>query len=151
MKRYDVWYDGAVEKASERLMSNNQSTFEYGIQTLKDRYLLDTEVSPQENFARAACAFADDSAHAQRLYNYASKLWFGFATPVLCNAGTERGLPISCFLSQVDDSCEGLANNYCVFVVIKLINPRPVGISKPQVMYFTAIFIINQYVVVFHL
>lgn len=85
---------------------------EYGISTLKDRYLLPEEQSPQENFARAACAFADDREHAQRLYNYASKLWFGFSTPILCNAGTERGLPISCFLNYVEDSCEGLAANY---------------------------------------
>jgi ribonucleoside-diphosphate reductase alpha chain len=85
---------------------------EYGIQTLQDRYLLPEETSPQENFARAACAFADDEQHAQRLYNYASNLWFGFSTPILCNAATDRGLPISCFLNYVDDSCEGLAENY---------------------------------------
>ncbi len=84
----------------------------YAKQMLKDRYMLPDEESPQENFARAACAFADNEEHAQRLYDYASKLWFGFSTPVLCNAGTERGLPISCFLNKVEDSCDGLAANY---------------------------------------
>jgi ribonucleoside-diphosphate reductase alpha chain len=93
-------------------LSRDKLITDYGKQTLKDRYLLPEEVSPQENFARAACAFADDEQHAQRLYDYASKLWFGFATPVLCNAGTERGLPISCFLNYTEDSCEGLAENY---------------------------------------
>ena len=85
---------------------------EAGKLILKDRYLLPTEASPQEAFARAAKAFADDEAHAQRLYDYASKLWFMFATPVLSNGGTTRGLPISCFLNYVDDSREGLADHY---------------------------------------
>ena len=85
---------------------------EAGKLILKDRYLLPTEASPQEGFARAAKAFADDEAHAQRLYDYASKLWFMFATPVLSNGGTSRGLPISCFLNYVDDSREGLADHY---------------------------------------
>lgn len=75
----------------------------FGIETLKDRYLLPEEKSPQDAFARAASAFADNEAHAQRLYDYASKLWFMFSTPILSNGGTTRGLPISCFLSQVGD------------------------------------------------
>jgi ribonucleoside-diphosphate reductase alpha chain len=65
----------------------------------------------QTCFARAACAFADDAAHAQRLYNYASKQWFMFATPVLSNGGTDRGLPISCYLNYVGDSVDGLVEN----------------------------------------
>jgi len=85
---------------------------ESGKTILKDRYLLPTEASPQDAFARAAKTFADDSAHAQRLYDYASKLWFMFATPILSNGGTTRGLPISCFLNYVDDSREGLADHY---------------------------------------
>ena len=85
---------------------------ESGKTILKDRYLLPTEASPQDGFARAAKTFADDSAHAQRLYDYASKLWFMFSTPVLSNGGTTRGLPISCFLNYVDDSREGLADHY---------------------------------------
>ena len=80
--------------------------------TLKDRYMVGDETSPQEAFARAAIAFADDEAHAQRLYDYVSKLWFMFATPVLSNGGTRRGLPISCFLNYVDDSREGITGHY---------------------------------------
>ena len=85
---------------------------EFSIKTLEDRYLVNEEKSPQEAFARAAKAFADDEAHAQRLYNYASKLWFMFSTPILSNGGTNRGLPISCFLNYIDDSRTGITNHY---------------------------------------
>jgi len=85
---------------------------EFSIKTLEDRYLVNGETSPQEAFARAASAFADDEAHAQRLYDYVSKLWFMFSTPILSNGGTTRGLPISCFLNYVDDSRTGLTNHY---------------------------------------
>jgi ribonucleoside-diphosphate reductase alpha chain len=70
------------------------------------------ETSPQEAFARAAECFADDEAHAQRLYDYVSNLWFMFATPVLSNGGTRRGLPISCFLNYVEDSREGITEHF---------------------------------------
>ena len=85
---------------------------QFSIKTLQDRYLVDGEGSPQQAFARAAEAFADDEEHAQRLYNYASKLWFMFSTPILSNGGTKRGLPISCFLNYVDDSRTGLTDHY---------------------------------------
>ena len=85
---------------------------EFSIKTLEDRYLVNGEKSPQEAFARAAKAFSDDSEHAQRLYDYASKLWFMFSTPVLSNGGTTRGLPISCFLNYVEDSREGITSHY---------------------------------------
>ena len=85
---------------------------EFSIKTLEDRYLIGDEKSPQEAFARAAMTFADDEDHAQRLYDYASKLWFMFSTPILSNGGTSRGLPISCFLNYVDDSREGITEHY---------------------------------------
>jgi len=85
---------------------------EFGVKTLQDRYMIEGETSPQEAFARAAKAFADDDAHAQRLYDYASQLWFMFSTPILSNGGTTRGLPISCFLNYVDDSRHGITNHY---------------------------------------
>jgi len=85
---------------------------EFSIKTLNDRYMVEAETSPQDAFARAATAFADDDEHAQRLYDYASKLWFMFSTPVLSNGGTARGLPISCFLNYVDDSREGITGHY---------------------------------------
>ena len=84
----------------------------FALATLKDRYMVGDETSPQEAFARAAMAFADDDDHAQRLYDYVSNLWFMFATPVLSNGGTRRGLPISCFLNYVDDSREGITDHF---------------------------------------
>ncbi|MEZ0224537.1 MAG: ribonucleoside-diphosphate reductase subunit alpha [Alphaproteobacteria bacterium] len=82
---------------------------DFGKDTLLDRYLLPGE-SFQDLFARVAMYFADDAAHAQRLYDYISKLWFMPATPVLSNGGTDRGLPISCFLNECDDSLNGIVD-----------------------------------------
>lgn len=79
----------------------------FGKATLEDRYLLKGE-GFQDMFARVAMTYADDAAHAQRLYDYISKLWFMPATPVLSNGGTERGLPISCFLNEANDSLDGI-------------------------------------------
>jgi ribonucleoside-diphosphate reductase alpha chain len=84
---------------------------EFGKETLRDRYLLPGE-NYQDLFARVAAAYADDQAHAQRLYDYISRLWFMPATPVLSNGGTGRGLPISCYLNSVDDSLEGIVNTW---------------------------------------
>ncbi len=84
---------------------------EFGKTTLRDRYLLAGE-SFQDMFARVATAYADDIEHAQRLYDYISKLWFMPATPVLSNGGAERGLPISCFLNSVGDSLDGIMDSW---------------------------------------
>jgi ribonucleoside-diphosphate reductase alpha chain len=80
---------------------------DFGKTTLEDRYLLPGE-SYQDMFARVATAYADDADHAQRVYDYMSKLWFMPSTPVLSNGGADRGLPISCFLNAVSDSLDGI-------------------------------------------
>src|SRR4051812_30177264 len=69
---------------------------DFGKTTLDDRYLMPGETY-QDMFARVATTYADDSDHAQRIYDYISRLWFMPATPVLSNGGAKRGLPISCF------------------------------------------------------
>ncbi|CAN5358951.1 ribonucleoside-diphosphate reductase subunit alpha [soil metagenome] len=84
---------------------------DFGKETLTDRYLLPGE-SYQDLFVRVASAYADDAAHAQRLYDYISKLWFMPSTPVLSNGGTGRGLPISCYLNSVPDSLEGIVETW---------------------------------------
>jgi len=84
---------------------------DFGKDTLKDRYLLPGETF-QDLFVRVASAYADDAAHAQRLYDAISKLWFMPATPVLSNGGTGRGLPISCFLNSVPDSLDGIVDTW---------------------------------------
>jgi len=84
---------------------------DFGKETLDDRYLLPGE-NYQDLFARVADAYSDDQAHAQRIYDYISKLWFMPATPVLSNGGTGRGLPISCYLNTVEDSLEGIVSTW---------------------------------------
>jgi ribonucleoside-diphosphate reductase alpha chain len=83
----------------------------FGKATLTDRYLLEDE-SFQDMFARVSCAYADDIAHAQRLYDAMSRLWFMPATPILSNGGAGRGLPISCFLNDVPDSLDGIVGTW---------------------------------------
>lgn len=87
--------------------SRDKNLSDFGKAVLKDRYLMPDE-SYQDLFARVAAYYADDQAHADRIYDYISKLWFMPATPVLSNGGTKRGLPISCFLNEADDSLRGI-------------------------------------------
>jgi ribonucleoside-diphosphate reductase alpha chain len=94
-----------TDPARDALLTN------FGRATLADRYLLAGE-GPQDLFARVARAYADDEPHAQRLYDYMSKLWFLPATPILSNGGTERGLPISCFLNAVEDNLDGIVDTW---------------------------------------
>lgn len=95
-----------IDYSRDKLLS------EFSFKTLQDRYLIEGENSPQDAFARAASAFASNEEHAQRLYDYASNLWFMFSTPILSNGGTDRGLPISCFLNYVEDSRGGITSHY---------------------------------------
>jgi len=87
--------------------SKDEKLTDFGKATLKDRYLGQGE-SYQDLFARVASIYADNNLHAQRIYNYISNLWFMPATPILSNGGTERGLPISCFLNEAGDSLSGI-------------------------------------------
>ncbi len=87
--------------------SKDSKLTDFGKATLSDRYLGQNE-SYQDLFARVASIYADDNLHAQRIYNYISNLWFMPATPILSNGGTERGLPISCFLNEAGDSLDGI-------------------------------------------
>lgn len=93
--------DIVVNKARDNLIT------EAGFSTINNRYLQNCE-TPQDMFKRIACAYADNQAHAQRLYDYFSKHYVMPATPVLSNGGTNRGLPISCFLNETDDSFKGI-------------------------------------------
>lgn len=81
----------------------------FGRATLTDRYLMPGE-SFQDLFARVAAHYADDAGHAQRLYDYMSRHWFMPATPILSNGGTDRGLPISCYLNEASDSLDGIVD-----------------------------------------
>ena len=87
--------------------SKDSKLTDFGRATLSDRYLGENE-SFQDLFARVASTYADNNLHAQRIYGYISNLWFMPATPILSNGGTERGLPISCFLNEAGDSLDGI-------------------------------------------
>ncbi|HEV7340031.1 MAG TPA: ribonucleoside-diphosphate reductase subunit alpha [Sphingopyxis sp.] len=100
-RRFDI----VTDRSRDALLTD------FGKETLEDRYLLPGE-SYQDLFARVASAYADDQDHAQRLYDYISRLWFMPATPVLSNGGTGRGLPISCYLNSVPDSLEGIVETW---------------------------------------
>jgi ribonucleoside-diphosphate reductase alpha chain len=104
---------GAPPKPSDLKLDRSRDDLltSFGKLTLSDRYLLPGE-SYQDLFARVSRAFADDVAHAQRLYDAMSRLWFMPATPVLSNGGTTRGLPISCFLNSVSDSLQGIVGTW---------------------------------------
>lgn len=82
---------------------------DFGKAVLADRYLYNGE-DFQGLFSRVAHYYSDDDAHAQRLYDYISKMWFMPATPILSNGGTDRGMPISCFLNETGDSLEGIVD-----------------------------------------
>ena len=81
-----------------------------GTKRLQESYMRDDEKSPQERFAFVSNAFGTDKEHAQRLYEYSSKHWLSYSTPILSFGRSKRGLPISCFLPYLDDSAEGLVS-----------------------------------------
>jgi ribonucleoside-diphosphate reductase alpha chain len=84
---------------------------ELGIKRLKESYMLDYETSPQQRFAYVSKTFGSNLEHAQRLYNYASKHWLSYSTPILSFGRSVKGLPISCFLNYIEDTSEGLVDN----------------------------------------
>ena len=91
-------------------MSRDSLFDELGLKRMRESYMMDTETSPQERFAFVSSEFASNQEHAQRLYDYSSKQWLSYSTPILSFGRTKKGLPISCFLPYLDDSAEGLVD-----------------------------------------
>jgi ribonucleoside-diphosphate reductase alpha chain len=91
-------------------LSRDKLFDELGLKRLRESYMREDEDSPQERFAYVSSAFASNEQHAQRLYNYASKHWLSYSTPILSFGRSKRGLPISCFLPYLHDSAEGLVD-----------------------------------------
>jgi ribonucleoside-diphosphate reductase alpha chain len=83
---------------------------ELGLKRLKESYMREDESSPQERFAYVSNSFGSNKEHAQRLYDYSSRHWLSYSTPILSFGRSKRGLPISCFLPYLDDSAEGLVD-----------------------------------------
>jgi len=84
---------------------------ELGKIRLKESYMKEEETSPQERFAFVSKSFGSNQEHAQRLYEYSSKHWLSYSTPILSFGRSKRGLPISCFLNYIEDTAEGLVDN----------------------------------------
>ena len=84
---------------------------ELGLIRLRESYMKDDEISPQERFAYVSNTFGSNPEHAQRLYDYSSKHWLSYSTPILSFGRSKRGLPISCFLNYIEDTAEGLVDN----------------------------------------
>ena len=84
---------------------------ELGLVRLKESYMLDSEESPQERFAYVSKTFSSNEDHAQRLYDYSSKHWLSYSTPILSFGRSKNGMPISCFLNYINDTAEGLVEN----------------------------------------
>ena len=82
-----------------------------GHQRLIESYMMESETSPQERFAYVSKTFSSNDEHAQRLYDYASKHWLSYSTPILSYGRSRRGMPISCFLNYINDTAEGLVEN----------------------------------------
>ena len=91
---------------------NKDSLFDQlGVMRLKESYMTEDEISPQERFAFVSKTFGSNIEHAQRLYDYVSKHWLSYSTPILSYGRSKRGLPISCYLNYIDDTAEGLVEN----------------------------------------
>jgi ribonucleoside-diphosphate reductase alpha chain len=84
---------------------------ELGIKRLQESYMREDETSPQQRFAYVSKAFGSNQQHAQRLYEYSSKHWLSYSTPILSFGRSKRGMPISCFLNYIEDTAEGLVDN----------------------------------------
>jgi ribonucleoside-diphosphate reductase alpha chain len=82
-----------------------------GVKRLRESYMKEEEQSPQERFAFVSSTFGSNPAHAQRLYEYSSKHWLSYSTPILSFGRSKRGMPISCFLNYIEDTAEGLVDN----------------------------------------
>lgn len=81
---------------------------ELGLIRLRESYMRPDEKSPQERLAFVAEQFASNDAHAQRIYDYASRHWLSFSTPILSFGRSKNGLPVSCYLTYMADSADGL-------------------------------------------
>jgi ribonucleoside-diphosphate reductase alpha chain len=102
MSQIDTYLGIQIDYSRDELFT------ESGYQRLKDGYMLESERSPQERFAFVSKTFSSNPEHAQRLYEYSSKMWLSYATPILSYGKTKKSLPISCFASYLGDSMESI-------------------------------------------
>ena len=92
-------------------LSRDELFDKLGMARLEESYMREDETSPQQRFAFVSKTFSSNPEHAQRLYDYSSKHWLSYSTPILAYGRTGKGMPISCFLNFIEDTAEGLVNN----------------------------------------
>lgn len=100
-----------VYRGIEIDLSRDELFDKLGLQRLRESYMREDEESPQHRFAYVSTTFASNPEHAQRLYDYSSKHWLSYSTPILAYGRTGKGMPISCFLNYIEDTAEGLVAN----------------------------------------
>lgn len=84
-----------------------------GRDALNKRYMVKgVDFEPQDVFRRVAAWYSDDAPMAQRIYGYMARHWYMPATPILSNGGTDRGLPISCYLNDTDDTIASIIDQW---------------------------------------
>ena len=110
---YSTWKRGFEERLASIVTDESRNSLfdELGLKRLRESYMRPEETSPQQRYAYVSAAFASNAAHAQRLYDYSSKHWLGYSTPVLSFGKTKDGLPISCYLNRIIDSKAGLVDS----------------------------------------
>ena len=101
----EIYNDIKVDSSRDSLFD------EIGKIRMKESYMKDDETSPQQRVAVVSKTFSSNKEHAQRLYDYASKHWLSYSTPILSFGRSKKGLPISCFLNYIEDTAEGLVKN----------------------------------------
>lgn len=107
-----LYLKGILMKSEIVIDYSRDSLFdELGVIRLRESYMKEDEKSPQDRFAFVAKQFSSNPAHAQRLYDYASKHWLSFSTPILSFGRTKKGLPISCYLLSIEDTATGLVDS----------------------------------------
>jgi len=89
-----------------------------GYQLFKEKYLYGTDESVHGQFKRIAQTAAKhlkgtiyEAEAEQRFFALLWNGWLSPSTPVLANMGTDRGLPVSCSGTYVEDSIDGFYTN----------------------------------------
>jgi len=77
---------------------------------LNEGYLLEGVTAEERvrEIAERAEEILDDDGFADKFYDYMSRGFYSLASPVWSNFGLDRGLPISCFGSYMEDSMESI-------------------------------------------
>ena len=103
-----------AQKALEKVHEEHQKPFywlnEDSKEFLREGYLLE-DTDPKERIreiAERAEEILDEEGFADKFYEYMSRGYYSLASPIWANFGLDRGLPISCFGSYMEDNMESI-------------------------------------------